>query len=74
MSVDNGKSEEDGRPYTESWWSIAGSELMKALMRVESGQPADLVYIELYANSEHEKVPPEVELDDESPIDGDPVE
>lgn len=39
-------------PDTLGWWTIAGSELLAALRRAHAGEPPDLVYAELYANSE----------------------
>lgn len=38
------------------WWTIAGSELIAALRRVGAGEDPDMVYIDLYANSDHENV------------------
>ena len=38
------------------WWAISGEELLAALRRVEAGEKADLVYAEIYANSETEDV------------------
>lgn len=45
------------------WWSIRGSELLAALKRCAQGENPDIVYAELYANSESEIVedePPEI--------------
>ena len=39
------------------WWCISGETLLEALQRVHQGEDPDLVYAELYANSEVE--PPE---------------
>ena len=36
------------------WWSISGDALLDALRRVRDGDDPDLVYAELYANSDHE--------------------
>lgn len=36
------------------WHVISGDELLAALLRVEAGESADLVYAELWANAEHE--------------------
>ncbi len=42
------------RPAPLGWWTIHGETLLEALREAaETGQP-DLVYAELYANSEHE--------------------
>ena len=41
---------------TLGWWAIAGEELLAALRRVAGGEDPDLVYAELYANSDHEEV------------------
>jgi len=38
------------------WWSISGEDLLAALKRARFEDP-DLVYAELYANSEHEYHP-----------------
>lgn len=43
------------------WWTIAGSELLAALERAHSGEDPGVVYAELYANSDHEQVPPKDE-------------
>jgi hypothetical protein len=37
------------------WHVISGLDLLYALRRVEQGEKADLVYMELWANAEHEK-------------------
>lgn len=36
------------------WWVIAGDELLEALRRAHVGEDPDVLYAELYANSEHE--------------------
>lgn len=38
------------------WWVIEDGELMGALYRVSKGESPWVVYMELYANSEHEDV------------------
>jgi hypothetical protein len=38
-----------------SWWTISGEALLAALRQVEAGDPADVVYLELEANAEHEE-------------------
>lgn len=38
-----------------AWWSISGANLLAALRQVESGESADVVYLELLANSTVEK-------------------
>jgi hypothetical protein len=38
------------------WHVIAGEDLLEALRRVERGETADLVYAELWANADHERV------------------
>lgn len=40
------------------WWTISGDALIEALRRCSAGEDADLVYAELYVNSDHEYVPP----------------
>ena len=37
------------------WWAISGEALMDALHRVADGEDPDLIYAELYANSETEE-------------------
>lgn len=37
------------------WWTISGEALLDALRRVRDGDDPDLVYAELYANSEVER-------------------
>lgn len=37
---------------TDSWWSIHGETLMSALWRAHGGESPDMVYAELYANSQ----------------------
>lgn len=37
------------------WWTISGEALLAALHRVAAGDNPDLVYAELYANSEHDQ-------------------
>jgi len=34
------------------WWAISGAALMDALKRANDGEDADLIYLELYANTE----------------------
>ena len=36
------------------WWAISGEALMYALRRVADGDDPDVVYAEMYANSEVE--------------------
>lgn len=38
------------------WWSLSGESLMDMLRRCHEGEDPDLVYAEMYANSEHEFV------------------
>lgn len=37
------------------WWVIHGSALLDGLRRVADGDDPDVVYAELYANSDHER-------------------
>ena len=37
------------------WWSISGEALLEMLRRCYAGEDPDLVYLEEYANSEHER-------------------
>lgn len=39
---------------TLGWWTLSGQALMDALRRVQDGDDPDVVYAELYANSDHE--------------------
>lgn len=39
------------------WWAISGAELLAALNRAHDGEDPDMVYAELYANSEIERHP-----------------
>lgn len=36
------------------WWAIAGDELLRSLRRAHDGENPDLLYTELYANTETE--------------------
>ena len=45
---------DDTRPL--GWLAISGEELLTMLRRVAAGEDADLVYMEHYANAEHENV------------------
>lgn len=36
------------------WWSISGVAILEALHRVARGDDPDVVYTELYVNSDHE--------------------
>jgi phosphopentomutase len=38
------------------WWSISGVALLEALRRVAEGENPDIVYAELYANSDHSHI------------------
>jgi hypothetical protein len=40
------------------WHTISGEHLLATLRRVQAGEDPDLVYAELWANAEHERVPP----------------
>ncbi|MGV8874845.1 MAG: hypothetical protein ACOH2Q_20110 [Rhodococcus sp. (in: high G+C Gram-positive bacteria)] len=37
------------------WWAISGVALLESLKRTANGEDPDLVYAELYANSDHEE-------------------
>lgn len=39
-----------------NWWVISGDDLLAALKRAHSGKDPDLLYAELYANSDVEQV------------------
>lgn len=39
-------------PAKLGWWAISGDVLLDALRRCEAGESADLVYAELYANTD----------------------
>lgn len=38
----------------DQWWSIDGEVLLDALKRAHDGDDPDVVYVELFANSETE--------------------
>lgn len=38
------------------WWTISGAALLAALRQVDDGDSPDIVYAELYANSERHDV------------------
>lgn len=40
---------------SKCWWCICEEDILAALRRVEAGENPDLVYAELYVNSEHER-------------------
>ena len=40
---------------TLGWWAISGDALLSALKRAHDGEDPDLVYAELYANSDVER-------------------
>lgn len=43
-------------PEPLGWWVIGGAVLLAALRRCAAGEDPDLVYAELYANTETETV------------------
>jgi hypothetical protein len=43
------------------WWAISGASLLDALHRTHAGEDPDLVYTELYANSDHGTAPGEAD-------------
>lgn len=43
------------RPPAEQWWAINGESLMDALNAAHDGGDPDLIYLELFANSEAEE-------------------
>lgn len=38
------------------WWALGGGALRSMLIRAHAGESPDLLYMELYANSDHEEV------------------
>jgi len=45
--------DQENHPMTDlGWWAISGAALMDALKRANDGEDADLIYLELYANTE----------------------
>lgn len=38
------------------WWTIHGGDILAALRRAHNGEDPDLIYAEMYANSDHEQV------------------
>jgi hypothetical protein len=45
---------DDDEASALGWWTISGEAILDALRRVSDGESPDVVYAELYANSEHE--------------------
>ncbi len=45
----------DSEPKGLGWWAISGEALLEALKAVANGDDPDVVYAELYANSEREE-------------------
>lgn len=41
-------------PADLGWWTIHGDDILDALRRAAAGEDPDLVYAEMYANSDHE--------------------
>ena len=39
----------------KGWWTISAASFMEALQKVEEGTPAEMVYMEWYANSDVSK-------------------
>lgn len=37
------------------WWTLSGEDFLDALRRAASGEDPDLVYAEMYVNSEHQR-------------------
>ncbi len=42
-------------PPIEQWWTINGADLLAAMRRAHDGDDPNLLYLELYANSETER-------------------
>jgi hypothetical protein len=40
------------------WHAIGGTDLLALMRRCSAGEDADMVYAELWANAEHERVDP----------------
>lgn len=40
----------------DGWWTIEANELMALLERVEKGESKEIVYMEAYANADHEYI------------------
>jgi len=38
------------------WWAISGEALLSGLRRANDGESADMIYAELYANSDVDEV------------------
>ena len=47
-----------GEPCNCGWWVIAGHYLLEALRKVAAGEDPEMVYTELYANSDIERHEP----------------
>ncbi len=50
----------------KSWWVIHGETLLSALQACADGEDPDMVYTELYANSETEQCEDEEDGDDDT--------
>ena len=48
-----------GEPCNCGWWVIAGHYLLEALRKVAAGDDPEMVYTELYANSDIERYEPD---------------
>ena len=44
-----------GKTPAESWWVINGQVFLDALQRAHVGEDPELLYLEHYANSNHER-------------------
>lgn len=52
--MDMTDQDEPGRKPEDQWWTINGESLMAALRLAHDGEDPDLVYLELYTNSDSE--------------------
>lgn len=58
MASDKGRivmdEEQEDQESNLGWHTMSGETFLEALRRVEAGESPDMVYIEMYANSEPE--------------------
>jgi hypothetical protein len=41
-----------GKPPADQWWTINGQDMLDALIRCHNGDDPDIVYLELFVNSD----------------------
>jgi len=56
VTVDSGETSSSNEEIPDlGWHVISGEDLLEMLRRVEDGENPELVYIEEWANAEHER-------------------